>query len=448
MDEPTQKPKCSLGILCGKTSLFVLTFGYALLGAILFKYLEGDGEKHQVTDFRRSREDCLKELWIITERLNVLYEKNWTALVTEQLKKFERSVVENAAKNDDFHNVSGQKWTFGESLLYTVTLLTTVGYGKLSPRTTLGKLTSLFYALVGVPLTLIFLSELGHFLAKAVRRGYIRMCLHKTPPSENFSRYTVEFQKAARSPIKNNLSIEDLSSMQIASVHNTPNHIRSSSTTNRYAEYPEVPKRAVLATVRANHTRGRCRSGPVHQVLTDPNCPAHRHNHENPLRNSSIVGISSDIGELDEVDENDQSECIQHDTPSRIPLIWKPPDQNGLLPSKETIAATVIEPSVPMVLVATVFFAYITLGAAGFATSTSWTFLDAIYFCFLAIATIGVGDRLPVNYQNNFESELYLLAYCLYIFVGLVVLAMCFNLLQEEVTIRCRQLASNLGFAK
>jgi len=41
--------------------------------------------------------------------------------------------------------------------------------------------------------------------------------------------------------------------------------------------------------------------------ITDPNCPTHRHNNGSPLRNSSIVGISTEV-ELEEVDENDESD--------------------------------------------------------------------------------------------------------------------------------------------
>lgn len=56
-----------LGILCGRTSLLVLMTGYAFLGAILFKAIEGGEEKGTpILDFQKSREDCLKELWIIT----------------------------------------------------------------------------------------------------------------------------------------------------------------------------------------------------------------------------------------------------------------------------------------------------------------------------------------------------------------------------------------------
>ncbi|XP_019761105.1 uncharacterized protein LOC109538342 isoform X2 [Dendroctonus ponderosae] len=368
--ENASSKKCTLAMFCGKTSLFVLMTGYALFGALLFKFLEGGGESRPVADFHRSREDCLKELWTITERLNVLYEKNWTKLVTEQLKKFERTVVETA-KRDETLNFAGPKWTFGGSLLYTITLLTTI----------------------------------------------------------------------------------DSASIQLASTHSTPNHVSfQANHTNHCVERHEVPKRAILATVRANHTRGRGRHGPVRQILADPNCPTHRHNHGSPLRNSSIVGISTDI-ELDEVeesDENDQGQCAQHDTPSRIPLIWRPPDKNGTspLPVAEEISTSSHLPPVPVFLVVFIFFSYIGIGAACFANTDTWTFLDAVYFCFLALTTIGVGDKLPTIHQNDVEGQLHIFACCIYIFMGLVVLAMCFSLVQEELTIKCRQLANSLGFGR
>ena len=62
----------------------------------------------------------------VSERLNVLYERNWTRLVTEQLKRFERAVID-AGKTGEASTASTQQWTFGGALLYTLTLLTTIG---------------------------------------------------------------------------------------------------------------------------------------------------------------------------------------------------------------------------------------------------------------------------------------------------------------------------------
>lgn len=73
MEEPTGSAsttkRCILSVFCGRTSLLVLMTGYALLGAILFKSIEGGDEYHIPHDFQKSREDCLKELWLITGKL-------------------------------------------------------------------------------------------------------------------------------------------------------------------------------------------------------------------------------------------------------------------------------------------------------------------------------------------------------------------------------------------
>lgn len=53
----------------GKTVLFLLITSYALLGAVIFKFLEGGEHRQlqlQTTFVQKSREDCLKELWLIT----------------------------------------------------------------------------------------------------------------------------------------------------------------------------------------------------------------------------------------------------------------------------------------------------------------------------------------------------------------------------------------------
>lgn len=50
------------------------------------------------------------------------------------------------------------------------------GHGSLTPRTAAGKLATIFYALVGVPLMLMCLSSLGALLADALQCTYVRLC--------------------------------------------------------------------------------------------------------------------------------------------------------------------------------------------------------------------------------------------------------------------------------
>ncbi|KAG5890758.1 hypothetical protein JTB14_016496 [Gonioctena quinquepunctata] len=382
------------------------------------------------------------------QRLNVLYEKNWTRLVTEQLKRFERAVVESGKGEDSFHSARSH-WTFGGALLYSVTLLTTVGYDRLSPKTALGKIVAMVYAIIGVPLMLILLSTFGNILATGARKGYSKICCHnnnnnmiKDPP--------VGYHRAPSSPPGKYYckSYEDSASIQIASTNSTPNHVNCKSNHHpHHIDHQEVPKRAILATVRSTHTRGRCRQGPVRQTLADTPvsmCPTHM-NHGTPMRNSlnsSIVGITpSDLEDADDTEENEHVVCTTHDTPSRIPLIWRPPELDRPSPTP-----SVTTPSVPALLVVIIFLSYVCIGALAFSSSSGWSFLDAIYFCFIAISTIGVGDRLPQT--SEFYNQVQLFACCIYLFLGLVVVAMCFSLVQEEVALKCRQFANNVGLLR
>lgn len=65
-NEESGSRKCSAAMFCSRTGLFVLMTVYALLGALLFKALEGGEESSVPTHVQKSREDCLKELWLIT----------------------------------------------------------------------------------------------------------------------------------------------------------------------------------------------------------------------------------------------------------------------------------------------------------------------------------------------------------------------------------------------
>ncbi|KAH8290914.1 hypothetical protein KR054_007158 [Drosophila jambulina] len=189
-----------LKLLLSTPGLVLLVIGYSILGALIFPLLEAPQDLSKSAAIAKSREDCLRELWIITEKLNVLYERNWTMLVHEQLRRFEGSIVAATRQGSGGSGGSGgggvhfqggsasalghfgydagdsQSWTFSEALLYSVTVITTIGHGSLTPRTAAGKLATIFYALVGVPLMLMCLSSLGALLADALQCTYVRLC--------------------------------------------------------------------------------------------------------------------------------------------------------------------------------------------------------------------------------------------------------------------------------
>jgi len=53
------------------------------------------------------------------------------------------------------------------------------GYGNICPRTKWGKVATIVYAIIGMPLFLLYLSNIGDILARSFKWTYARCCLCK-----------------------------------------------------------------------------------------------------------------------------------------------------------------------------------------------------------------------------------------------------------------------------
>ncbi|XP_026825629.1 potassium channel subfamily K member 18-like [Ooceraea biroi] len=160
----------NVGIVC-------LVVGYTIAGAILFTYIEGKTTPDVADNVTRLRNLTADTLWELTSKENVFSEKLWKAKVRDILETYQETMV-GAIKNG-YDGRDENKWTFAGAFLYSLTVITTIGYGNIYPRTKWGKVVTIVYAIIGMPLFLLYLSNIGDILARSFKWTYARCCLCK-----------------------------------------------------------------------------------------------------------------------------------------------------------------------------------------------------------------------------------------------------------------------------
>ena len=101
--------------------------------------------------------------------------------------------------------------------------------------------------------------------------------------------------------------------------------------------------------------------------------------------------------------------------------------------------------TVPVSLCLVIITGYIIGGATLFTIWEQWDYLTGSYFCFITLSTIGFGDIVPGTNFSTWAAQEKLLLAALYVVFGLSLLAMCFNLMQEEVKEKCKRLGKKIG---
>uniref|UniRef100_A0A0M3IKW1 Ion_trans_2 domain-containing protein n=1 Tax=Ascaris lumbricoides TaxID=6252 RepID=A0A0M3IKW1_ASCLU len=93
------------------------------------------------------------------------------------------SLLSRAHEYDDRFTLTGQLWTdseehmvtrwsFAAAVLYALTVITSTGYDHVTPSTDPGRIFTVFFGLVGIPLMFITAADIGKFLSEVVIRSY------------------------------------------------------------------------------------------------------------------------------------------------------------------------------------------------------------------------------------------------------------------------------------
>ncbi|TSM77404.1 Potassium channel subfamily K member 17 [Bagarius yarrelli] len=139
---------------------------YVLIGGVVFWKLEGD----QVTA-------DIAELEVKKKRILQIYPCLGQSGL-EELGDFIVAISKNGMSLRNNHTAGGF-WRFTSSAVFAATVVTTIGYGNISPNTMPGQMFCVFFAIIGIPLNMLVLNQVGKYML-AIERNFCVSISRKT----------------------------------------------------------------------------------------------------------------------------------------------------------------------------------------------------------------------------------------------------------------------------
>ncbi|XP_013856549.1 potassium channel subfamily K member 5, partial [Austrofundulus limnaeus] len=129
---------------------------YLFIGGAIFQILEERNWISARDTYIQKKEDLLRKYTCLTkENLN------------EILEVASQAAGQGVAITGEKHRNS---WDWSNSVIFAATIVTTIGYGNVAPKTESGKVFCILYGLCGIPLCLVWLSTLGSFFGDRAKR--------------------------------------------------------------------------------------------------------------------------------------------------------------------------------------------------------------------------------------------------------------------------------------
>ncbi|KAI6186763.1 TWiK family of potassium channels protein 12 [Aphelenchoides besseyi] len=325
---------------------FIVLISYTVIGAAIFRHFELEPDEIRRAKYRDSTEYAFNQvlkrmLEIRCMDREMRYNTNLQTRHTKDALFWLIDYLNLTQVIEERSEPSPWSWT--GALFYSGQLYSTIGYGLPVAQTSGGRFATILYILIGIPLFLIILKDVGRLLSRALRKMYkrLRSAKRKLPDARRMSE-----------PVK---AIYNLS------------------------------------------------MGPLAMLGAD---------------------VMNNIEQAkQEIEEEQHSTDSIDGKPSQPPgILKKPIEDNGVIDAQkqneENQKIHKKKGNIPIALALIILIIWIMFSSAMFCLwETEWSFGTSVYFYFVSISTVGLGDIVPKAF------DLMLVNFAL-IMVGLALLSM------------------------
>ncbi|NWJ08043.1 KCNKI protein, partial [Crypturellus undulatus] len=353
---------------------------YAFLGALMFSHIEGNRKVNSSEGYR----NFLQGLWSIS--------KNLSDNMTENEEVFKEKIYNLLGTFQHEWFVDPKKiWNFFGSLFFCCTVFTTVGYGNTYPITRTGKYLCMLYALFGIPLMFLVLTDMGDILATVLSKCYNEF--RKLQEKILASKLCSVFMCKKESETKSRRSLLMNSKVGINEPLSIVEVLKSQSALKRKP--------------------GQYRNAEIFEMLI-----AREKEYTKLSRTKSIERWSS------------------------CPELERGKTMTSVIENFDKIGKELEKLDVPILLMILVIFVYISCAAAILPKwETNLDFQEAFYFCFITLTTIGFGD-------TQLQHPRFFLFLSLYIIIGMEIVFIAFKLGQDRLIVFYKKVISFCGEKK
>ncbi|GFN75376.1 potassium channel subfamily k member 9 [Plakobranchus ocellatus] len=171
------RQKGTIKLIVILSGLLFAMWGYLLFGATLFllveTYVAAEKINTSVVEIHLERQNLLDKLEKIppinVTNISCTLNRNAIQIEIQNYEDFLFGMMKKIGKASQKH------WTYDSSLLFAASLITTVGYGHIYPATNFGRLLTIAYSCVGIPLFLVCIAILGTIMARGFKAAAVHL---------------------------------------------------------------------------------------------------------------------------------------------------------------------------------------------------------------------------------------------------------------------------------